>query len=36
VEYSLTEDGLTLKPVLDQINEWAAHLKQKVNNRSKP
>jgi len=35
VEYSLTEDGLTLKPVLNQINEWAVHLKQKVDNRSK-
>lgn len=35
VEYSLTEDGLTLKPVLNHVNEWAVQLKQKVNNRSK-
>jgi DNA-binding HxlR family transcriptional regulator len=29
VEYSLTEDGLTMKPVLGQLNQWAANLKSK-------
>ena len=31
VEYSLTEDGLTMKPVLDQLHQWAINLKQKAN-----
>lgn len=30
VEYSLTEDGLTMKPVLEQLNQWAVNLKQKA------
>jgi len=29
VEYSLTEQGLTLKPVLDHMCEWAGGFKQK-------
>jgi DNA-binding HxlR family transcriptional regulator len=29
VEYSLTVEGLTLKPVLDQMREWAIHFKNK-------
>jgi DNA-binding HxlR family transcriptional regulator len=31
VEYSLTENGLTLKPILDQMKQWAVQFKQKVN-----
>lgn len=27
VEYSLTKDGLTLKPVLDQMKQWAVQFK---------
>jgi DNA-binding HxlR family transcriptional regulator len=30
VEYSLTEEGLTLKPILDHMKEWAGEFKQKV------
>ena len=33
VEYSLTEDGLTLKPVLDYMSEWAGGFKQKANSK---
>ena len=33
VEYSLTEEGLTLKPVLDHMKEWANEFKQKVNSK---
>jgi DNA-binding HxlR family transcriptional regulator len=29
VEYSLTLEGLTLKPVLDQMREWAVHFQKK-------
>jgi DNA-binding HxlR family transcriptional regulator len=29
VEYSLTQDGLTLKPVLEQMKSWAVTFKQK-------
>lgn len=31
VEYSLSEEGLTLKPVLDYMKEWAMEFKQKIN-----
>ena len=30
VEYSLTENGLTLKPVIDHMQEWASTFKQKL------
>jgi DNA-binding HxlR family transcriptional regulator len=30
VEYSLTEDGLTLKPVIDQMKQWSADFKQRT------
>jgi DNA-binding HxlR family transcriptional regulator len=36
VEYSLTEDGLTMKPVLDQMNQWAVRFQEKVNKKSSP
>ena len=29
VEYSLTADGLTLKPILEQMKEWAVTFKKK-------
>lgn len=32
VEYSLTEDGLTLKPILEQMMGWAINFKAKGNN----
>ncbi|WP_419211499.1 winged helix-turn-helix transcriptional regulator [Maribacter sp. X9] len=31
VEYSLTDAGLTLKPVLDHMREWASEFKRKAN-----
>jgi DNA-binding HxlR family transcriptional regulator len=30
VEYSLTENGLTLKPILGQMKQWAAEFKQQL------
>lgn len=30
VEYSLTENGLTLKPILDQMKQWAVQFKQQL------
>lgn len=30
VEYSLTKEGLTLKPVLEQMKNWAVSFKQKT------
>lgn len=33
VEYSLTEDGLTMKPVLDQMNQWAIAFQEKANRK---
>jgi DNA-binding HxlR family transcriptional regulator len=30
VEYSLTENGLTLKPILGQIKQWAIQFKQQL------
>ncbi len=30
VEYSLTEDGLTLKPVIDQMKQWSVEFKQRT------
>jgi DNA-binding HxlR family transcriptional regulator len=30
VEYSLTENGLTLKPVLDHMKQWAVQFKQQL------
>ena len=30
VEYSLTENGRTLKPVLDQMKQWSADFKQRA------
>lgn len=30
VEYSLTENGLSLKPVLDHMQEWAGRFKSKM------
>lgn len=34
VEYSLTKEGLTMKPLLDQMNEWAIEFQQNVNRKS--
>jgi len=34
VEYSLTKEGLTLKPILDQMKQWAVTFKQKANKKS--
>ncbi|MFT3947921.1 MAG: helix-turn-helix domain-containing protein [Agriterribacter sp.] len=34
VEYSLTEGGLTMKPVLDQMNQWAIKFQENVNKKS--
>jgi DNA-binding HxlR family transcriptional regulator len=34
VEYSLTKEGLTLKPILDQMKQWAVKFKQKTNKKS--
>lgn len=34
VEYSLTEDGLTMKPVLDQLNQWAIKFQENVNKKT--
>ena len=34
VEYSLTKEGLTLKPVLDEMKSWAVKFKQKENKRT--
>ena len=33
VEYSLTKEGLTLKPVLDEMKSWAVKFQQQVNKR---
>ena len=33
VEYSLTKEGLTLKPILDEMKSWAVKFKHKVNKR---
>jgi DNA-binding HxlR family transcriptional regulator len=30
VEYSLTKNGLTLKPILDQMKQWAVQFKQQL------
>lgn len=30
VEYSLTEEGLTLKPILDQMMQWSKSFKQQI------
>jgi DNA-binding HxlR family transcriptional regulator len=30
VEYSLTENGLTLKPILGQMKQWAVQFKQQL------
>ena len=30
VEYSLTTEGLTLKPILDQMKEWAIEYRKKM------
>ena len=30
VEYSLTEEGLTLKPILEQMIQWSENYKQQV------
>lgn len=34
VEYSLTENGLTMKPVLDQLNQWAIKFQENANKKS--
>ena len=34
VEYSLTKEGLTLKPILDQMKQWAVKFKQKAGKKS--
>ena len=30
VEYSLTEEGLTLKPILEQMKQWPVNFKQQI------
>ena len=30
VEYSLTKEGLTLKPILDQMKQWSVNFKQQT------
>jgi DNA-binding HxlR family transcriptional regulator len=34
VEYSLTKEGLTLKPTLDQMKQWAVKFKQKADKKN--
>lgn len=34
VEYSLTEDGLTLKPVIDQMKQWSVEFRQRTIKKS--
>lgn len=34
VEYSLTKDGLTLKPILEQMKSWSVKFKQKVGQKA--
>jgi DNA-binding HxlR family transcriptional regulator len=34
VEYSLTKEGLTLKPILDEMKNWAVTFKKKANKKS--
>jgi len=34
VEYSLTKDGLTLKPIIEQMKEWAVKFKKKTGKNS--
>ncbi len=36
VEYSLTKEGLTLKPVLDQMKEWAVAYKTQMEKKLRP
>lgn len=33
VEYSLTKEGLTLKPILDQMRQWSINFKQQIENK---
>ena len=33
VEYSLTNEGLTLKPILDQMKQWSVNFKLQTQNR---
>lgn len=35
VEYSLTKEGLTLKPVLDQMKQWSEDFKKQVQAKEK-
>lgn len=35
VEYSLTEDGLTLKPLLDHMKQWAVKFRQDLKSDDK-
>ncbi len=34
VEYSLTKDGLTLKPVIDQMKQWSVEFRQRTIKKS--
>jgi DNA-binding HxlR family transcriptional regulator len=34
VEYSLTEEGLTLKPILDQMMQWSVNFKQQIERKN--
>ncbi len=36
VEYSLTEEGLTLRPIIEQMKEWAKNFKQRSGKKNKP
>tara|TARA_R110002020_G_scaffold113688_1_gene261512 strand:+ start:1197 stop:1547 length:351 start_codon:yes stop_codon:yes gene_type:complete len=35
VEYSLREEALTLKPILDQMKQWSVDFKQKMQGKNK-
>lgn len=35
VEYSLTKEALTLKPVLDQMKQWSVNFKKQVQKKKK-
>ena len=34
VEYSLTEDGLTLKPILEKMVEWSEDFRQRIKKKA--
>ncbi len=34
VEYSLTKEGLTLKPILEQMKQWSVNFKKKLKSKN--